>query len=168
MFTVDINKVPYSKSFSIVISILSAILGPLYFLYTFYNPLFLKLDILRLLLLCLAIGFPVIMVNSLLWAMISKEEKPIDKVIFLLMGGIQCLFVFYLPPCFGFYLTFDARSAINIAIGINLGCFVGHYIELWFKISKQRIKLNRAASSSPSLADPGQSSPSSSGGTVDV
>jgi hypothetical protein len=94
---IDLNQIPNKKLLAITICILSMILPPFWFIYQFYRELFYKTDLLTLLILSLANGFPVILISIAVISLIKKTRTTDEWYINIILGSSLSAFTIYFP-----------------------------------------------------------------------
>lgn len=73
--TFDLNKTPLGRTYSVSFIISAMVLGPYWHIYDFHPHLFHKLDLLKLLLLCLSIAVPALLMLGGLYGFITSKKR---------------------------------------------------------------------------------------------
>jgi hypothetical protein len=130
----NLNELPQYSIFLLVGAILLSFFGPYLFLFEFQPALFSRLEPLKLILLCTAIGIPSLILLSIVFMslsiMFSPEQQFEDYIasIGLLWGTLGIMIAFCLPCVITFAKPISFNSAVLIALisasglALSVGC----------------------------------------------
>jgi hypothetical protein len=128
MVSYDLTKLTFGRGIQIVFIFFGAVIAPLWFIFQFYPVLFASTDLIKLLLVCSAIGIPLCILNGLgyMVKMLSSNEnlEEHETTLFLYrvmgIGGISAAVTLYIPCILTFFIKINAQEAIRIAIYIEV------------------------------------------------
>lgn len=78
MFSYDLRKLPSGKSLLVFLMVLASGISPFFYIFRFYREFFERVELLKLLLICVAIGGPVYLVNLVAVVIMSTESDELS------------------------------------------------------------------------------------------
>jgi hypothetical protein len=132
MFSYDLKNFKLDKGFLIIVICFGIIVAPLWFIFQFLPEIFKNYDLIKLLFLSLAIGFPITFTNFCFGSLtyfchkrarqITTTRKAEEEDMYLMMYGAASLniFIFYAPCINSYFTKMTTREAIRMSA--ILGC----------------------------------------------
>jgi len=141
MLDIDLTKVRYVIIALVVLFLFSSIIAPTWYLFQFAPTIFHKYDLVKLLILSSAIGFPIVIFNSIL-AMLVFEQGDTEKRHFegefytgVSVGSATTIAILYLP----LILTFFHHVSLIVAEITSIVAQI-IFIAIWAKSFKNNYK----------------------------
>lgn len=171
MISINLNETPFGKIIAVAFLIVGLVVAPGWFIFQFSRPIFIQLDVIKILFISIAVGAPILIFNCIV-EKIRPRKKSSEKsskldLDTLAAASINTMTILYVPCIISFNHTTTFSESVAHAISMQVVILIGNIITFIFERRKRTIP-NQAAASSPSPADPVPQLSSSSGETGDV
>lgn len=126
MFSMDLKNVQVGKALPVTLSTFCLIISPFWFLFQFAHDIFISTELVKLLLLCLSIGFPVLIINLFTYLLVlvddqvTNEEKENNIYKGLTVASLLTFPVYYIPCAISFFINLSQCSAIATGICVEV------------------------------------------------
>lgn len=127
----EINKIPLPRAIGIIAILFGALIAPYWFLFQFAPSIFNEYELIKLLLLCISIGIPVIIINFLMESLFTPtdefgENPNMSGVIIHLLSraAVATAVAFYIPCAVAYWKPLPLGAGINLVIYIHIGFLV--------------------------------------------
>jgi len=138
----DLDKFKSITWLTLLLLIVTLIFPGILFVFSFNRELFLKLDLIKLILLGVAITTPIWLLNSFIMSIMSKEAISENENLQLtgIVGSIISIPILYLPILINFFFNITSRTGVIILLSIQLCIIIFSIIDHLVDVNKEKKK----------------------------